>query len=80
MSEIFWGNKPSDHHPMIGRKQFHLEGAFGDKATAERVAKGLRENGLLARVQKKSITSTFGNKRRVVNHAYVVFKAHSGRK
>lgn len=75
MPSIYWGNKPSDHHPKIGGIQFHLSNAFPDKATAERVAKGIRADGSLARVQKKSITSTFGKKRRVVGHAYVVFKA-----
>ena len=75
MSSAFWGHKPSDHHPKIGGIQFHLVIAVGDKATAERFAKNIRKDGLLARVQKKSITSTFGKKRRVTGHCYVVFKA-----
>jgi len=75
MKQIFWGNKPSDHHPKIGGIQFHLVISVTDKATAERFAKKIRANGSLARCQKKTITSTFGKKRRVTGHAYVVFEA-----
>lgn len=74
-SEYFWGNKPSDHAPLIGGKQFVYDGAFFLKQKAEKHADNIRKNGHLARVQKKSIMDRFGNKRKVTGHVYVVFRA-----
>lgn len=74
MSQIFWGS-PHKHVPVIKGKQFHFHGAYTDKETADRIAKAIRGDGSLARVQKKTITSTFGKRRRVVGNSFVVFKA-----
>ena len=79
MAQIFWGNKPSDHHPKISGVQFHFVIAVTDKPTAERFAENIRKEGSLARVQKKPLYSTFGNKRKVTSHCYVVFQAHAAK-
>jgi hypothetical protein len=75
MSEIFWGT-PHKHVPVIGGIQFHFWAAYTDKATADRIAVGKRNDGQLARVQKKAITSRFGNKIKTIGHCYAVFVAH----
>jgi len=77
MAQIFWGRKPSDHAPKIGGIQFILHMTVTDKVTANRIAKQLRADGNLARVQKKTLTSTFGKRKKVVGHCYAIFKAHS---
>lgn len=41
-SEYFWGNKPSDHAPIIGGKQFLYDGAFFAKSKAEKSAEDIR--------------------------------------
>jgi len=74
MSEVFWGT-PHKHVPIINGIQFYFHGAYMSKPTAQRIASGKRKDGLLARVQKKPITSLFGKKRKVVSHCYVVFIA-----
>ena len=79
-SEYFWGSKPSDHAPVIGGKQFVYDGAFFLKQKAEKQADYIRENGYLARVQKRSITDRFGNKRKVTGHVYVVFRSRERNK
>ena len=74
-SEYFWGNTPSDHAPLIGGKRFVYWGSFFAKSRAEKEADNVREYGYSARVQKKSITDKFGNKRKVTGYVYVVFKS-----
>jgi hypothetical protein len=78
MSDIFWGT-PHKHVPKIDGIQFYFHGAYMNKGTAQRIAAGKRKDGLLARVQKKTITSLFGKKRKVTSHCYVVFIAQPDR-
>lgn len=77
--EIHWGT-PHQRAPIIGGKQFTFICAVTDETVAQRMATPWRKGGHLVRVQKKSITSRFGKKRRITGHCWVVFVSREMRK